>query len=68
MSIKQIKQYLQQLENYCLNNIFEVVEDDALQTLKVNFNTTEPWKFKKDRQQRIKTYLHNYNILKTLRK
>lgn len=66
--IKQIKQYLQKLENDWLNNIFEVVEDAELQTLKVNFNTTEPWKLKKDRQQRIATYVHNYNILKKLRK
>lgn len=66
LSVKDIKQCFNDPDLTQLNNIFPVLEDPDFQTLKIDFNDTIPWKFKKDRQQRIETYLHNYNILKKL--
>ena len=68
LSIKEIKQLLNEPDITKLNDIFPILEDPDFKTLKFDFDTTKPWKFKKDRQQRIETYLHNYNILKKLSK
>lgn len=68
LSIKEIKRLLCKSKIFCLSEIFPELEDPDLQTLEFDFKTTEPWKLKKDRQQRIQTYLHNYNILKKLSK
>lgn len=66
LSIKDIKQCFNEPDIFNLNDIFPVLDDPDFQTLKVTFDTTTPWELKKDRQQRIETYLHNYNILKKL--
>lgn len=68
LPIKEIKRLLCKSKIFCLSEIFPELEDPDLQTLEFDFKTTAPWKFKKDRQQRIQTYLHNYNILKKLSK
>lgn len=68
LSIEQVKECFNSPDITQLNNIFPIVNDLNLQILKFDFKTTEPWKFKKDRKQRIQTYLHNYNILKELSK
>lgn len=68
LSIKEIKQYFNNPDTFQLSDIFETFENPDFETLKFDFKTTEPWRFKKDRQQRIQTYLHNYNILKKLSK
>lgn len=66
LSIKDIKQCFNEPDIFNLSDIFPVLDDPDFQTLKFDFATTKPWKLKKDRQQRIETYLHNYNILKKL--
>lgn len=66
MTINEVKQRFNDPDIDQLNDIFLEVNDQDFKTLKFDFNTTTPWKFKKDRQQRIETYLHNYNILKRL--
>lgn len=68
LSVKEIKQCFNDPDIMLLNDIFPNLEDPDFKTLKFDFKTTEPWRFKKDRQQRIQTYLHNYNILKKLSK
>jgi hypothetical protein len=68
LSVNEIKQCFNDPNIMMLNDIFPKLEDPDFETLKFDFKTTEPWKFKKDRQQRIQTYLHNYNILKKLSK
>lgn len=68
MSIDEVKQCFNDPKTDRLNDIFPELKDRDFQTLKFDFNNTKPWQFKKDRQQRIQTYLHNYNILKKLSK
>lgn len=68
LSVKDVKQCFKKPDICHLSDIFPVLENPDFETLKFDFDTTKPWKFKKDRQQRIETYLHNYNILKELSK
>ena len=68
MTIDEIKQRFNNPKTHQLQDIFPELKNKNFQTLDFDFKTTKPWKFKRDRKQRIQTYLHNYNILKKLSK
>lgn len=64
---KDIQKFLQNVDAERLEDLFPVVEDvKNLNTMKVSLKDTSSWKYKKDRCERINTYIQNYNILKNI--
>ena len=50
----------------CVNKIHTPINNKKFKIIDCDFHTNSIWRLKKYRQERIKSYLYNYNILKNL--